>query len=119
MRYPVFTPALAAVTLISCVGLISCSRDPNYLKAKYVDSGNKYYDGGRYREASIMYRKSIATDKKYGPAYYHLALVDLKEGQVAASVPALRRAVELLKPGTDDANDATLKLSEILIVASQ
>src|SRR5665213_3114299 len=100
MRYsaprlaPAFALALAALTLISC------SRDPNYLKAKYVESGNKYFDGGRFREASIMYRKSIATDKKYGPAYYHLALVDLKQNQVAASVPALRRAVELLQPGT-------------------
>jgi len=107
-----------AVTFAALL-LVSCSRDPNYLKAKYVDSGNKYFDGGRYREASIMYRKSIETDKKYGPAYYRLALVDLKQGQVGPAVPALRRAVELLKAGTPDADDATLKLSEIMIVAAQ
>ena len=35
------------------------------------------------------------------------------------AVPALRRAAELLKPGTDDANDTDLKLSEIMIVAAQ
>jgi tetratricopeptide (TPR) repeat protein len=111
MRY--LALALAAALLVSC------SRDPNYLKAKYVDSGNKYFDAGRYREASIMYRKSIDTDKKYGPAYYRLALTDLKQGQVGAAIPALRRAHELLAPGTADFNDATLKLSEIMIVAAQ
>ncbi len=104
---------------LAAVSLISCSRDPNYLKQKYLQSGIKYYDAGRYKEANIMFRKSIEADRKFGPAYYHLALTDLKQSQIAASVGALRRAVELLKPGTPDANDAVLKLSEIIIVAAQ
>ncbi len=111
MRYLVL--ALAAFSLISC------SRDPNYLKQKYLQSGIKYFDGGRYKEASIMFRKSIEADRKFGPAYYHLALTDLKQGQIANAVPFLRRAQELLKPGTPDADDTDLKLSEILIMAAQ
>src|SRR5271170_3540717 len=111
MRYP----ALALVA----VSLISCNRDPNYLKQKYLQSGIKYYDGGRFKEANIMFRKSIEADRKFGPAYYHLALTDLKQNQIAASVGVLRRAVELLKPGTEDANDSVLKLSEIIVVAAQ
>src|SRR5271157_2284928 len=111
MRYV----ALALVSLT----LISCSRDPNYLKQKYRDSGNKYYDAKRYKEASIMFRKSIEADRRFGPAYYHLALTNLKQGSVPNAVPALRRAVELLPPGTADADDATLKLCEIMVVASQ
>ena len=105
--------------LLAAVLLVSCSRDPNYLKQKYLQSGIKYFDAGRYKEANIMFRKSIEADRKFGPAYYHLALTDLKQNQIATSVGALRRAVELLKPGTDDANDAVLKLSEIIIVAAQ
>ena len=35
------------------------------------------------------------------------------------AVPALRRAEELLRPGTPESNDASLKLAEILIVAAQ
>lgn len=104
---------------LAAVSLISCSRDPNYLKQKYLQSGMKYYDAGRLKEANIMFRKSIEADRKFGPAYYHLALTDLKQNQIAAAVGALRRAVELLKPGTDDANDALLKLSEVIIVAAQ
>ena len=66
MRYLVL--ALAAVSLISC------SRDPNYLKQKYLQSGIKYFEHGRYNDASIMFRKSIQADRKFGPAYYQLAL---------------------------------------------
>ena len=111
MRY--FALALAALSLIAC------NRDPNYLKQKYLQSGIKWFDSGRYKEASIMFRKSIEADRKFGPAYYHLALTDLKDGAVASAVPALRRAHELLKPGTDEANDTDLKLSEIIIIAAQ
>jgi tetratricopeptide (TPR) repeat protein len=107
-----------ALVLVA-VSLISCNRDPNYLKQKYLQSGIKYYDGGRYKEASIMFRKSIEADRKFGSAYYRLALTDLKQGTVANAVPALRRAHELLKPGTDDANDADLKLAEIIIISAQ
>src|SRR5580658_7016907 len=104
---------------LAAVSLISCNRDPNYLKQTYLQSGIKYYDGVRYKEASIMFRKSIEADRKFGPAYYHLALTDLKQGLVANAVPAFRRAHELLKPGTEDADDTDLKLSEIIILAAQ
>ena len=52
-------------------------------------------------------------------AYYELALTDLKLGLVPNAVPALRRAVELLMPGTKEADDADLKLGEIMVVAAQ
>ena len=104
---------------LAAISLVSCSRDPNYLKQKYLQSGIKYYDAERYKEANIMFRKSIEADRKFGLAYYHLALTDLKQGQVQASVGALRRAVELLKPGTEEANDSVLKLSEVMVVAAQ
>jgi tetratricopeptide (TPR) repeat protein len=107
------------VLILASVSLISCSRDPNVLKEKYLQSGKRYFTGGRYKEASIMFRKAIEADRKFGPGYYNLALTDLKLGQVAASVPALRRAMELLKPGTPEADDTDLKLSEIMIVAAQ
>ena len=104
---------------LAAISLISCSRDPNYLKQKYLQSGIKYFDAGRYKEANIMFRKSIEADRKFGLAYYHLALTDLKQNQIAASVGALRRAVELIKPGTEEADDSLLKLSEIIVVAAQ
>ena len=111
MRYaPLIAGALA---------LIACNRDPKYLTQKYLQTGNKYFDAGRYKEASIMYRKSIGVDRKFGPAYYKLALADFKTNTYADALPALRRAVELLPPGTPDANDASLRLAEILVVGAR
>jgi len=103
-------------TALAALTLVSCNRDPSYLKQKYLDSGNKYYEQKRYKEASIMYRKAIEKDRKFGEAYYHLALVTLQLGQTINAVPALKRAVELLKPNTADADDATLKLSEVMLM---
>jgi tetratricopeptide (TPR) repeat protein len=107
-----------ALALVAA-SLISCNRDPNYLKQKYLQSGIKFFDGGRYKEASIMFRRSIETDRKFGSAYYHLALTYLKQGEVPNAVGVFRRAHELLKPGTEEANDTDLKLSEIIILAAQ
>jgi len=104
---------------LAAIALVSCNRDPSYLKQKYLESGNKYFEQKRYKEASIMYRKSELTDRKFGPAYYHLALVYFQLGQIANAVPQLRRAVELLPPGTPDADDSTMKLTEIIMMAAQ
>jgi tetratricopeptide (TPR) repeat protein len=107
------------VLFLAALSLVSCSRDPNVLKEKYLQSGKRYFTGARYKEASIMFRKAIEADRKFGQGYYNLALTDLKLGQVAPAVPALRRAHELLKPGTPEADDTDLKLAEIMIVAAQ
>ena len=110
MRYlPLFVAALT---------LVSCDRDPNHLKKQYVERGNKFLASGKASEASIMYRKAIGIDKKYGEAYYRLALLELKRGSGAAAVRPLRVSVELLKSGTPESNDAILKLAEIEISAA-
>jgi tetratricopeptide (TPR) repeat protein len=58
-------------------------------------------------------------DRKFGPAYYRLALCDLQLEQFQNAVPQLRRALQLLKPGTPDYDDASLKLAEIMLTAAQ
>ncbi len=105
---------------LAAISLISCSRDPNYLKQKYLQSGIKYYDAGRYKEANIMFRKSIEADRKFGPGLLPSGADGPQAGSGGGSGGrALRRAVELIKPGTDEANDSVLKLSEIMVVAAQ
>jgi tetratricopeptide (TPR) repeat protein len=99
--------------------LVSCSRDPKKVRQAYLESGNKYYDRGKYKEASLMYRNSIKTDPKFGEAYYHLALTELKLQQIASAVPALRRAIELTSPNSDEYTDSNIKLAEILLLAAQ
>src|ERR1039458_571561 len=102
---------LVAVILAVLVGLSSCSRDPNVVKKHYLESGNKYFDKGRYKEASIQYRNALKRDQKYGAAYYKLALVSLRVGDTGGAASALRRAVELIPKDQPDYWDATVKLS--------
>jgi tetratricopeptide (TPR) repeat protein len=106
---------LVAVILAVLVGLASCSRDPNVVKKHYLESGNKYFDKGRYKEASIQYRNALKRDPKYGAAHYKLALVNLKSGDIGGAVSSLRRAVELIHDDQPDHWDAVVKLTEIYL----
>jgi tetratricopeptide (TPR) repeat protein len=107
-----------ATLALTALVLMSCNRDPNYLKQEYLKRGNDFFKAGKLKEASIYYRKSIEQDRKFDEAYYHLALTELKLGAGVGAVRPLRVAVELLKPGTPDSNDAILKLSEIEVAAA-
>ncbi len=106
---------LVAVILAVLVGFTSCSRDPAVVKKRYLESGNKYFDKGRYKEASIQYRNALKRDPRYGAAHYKLALVSLKVGDVGGAVSSLRRAVELIPKDQPDHWDAVVKLSDIYL----
>ena len=56
----------------------SCSRDPKVQAQRYVENGNKFYARAKYKEASIMYRRALQKDLRFGEAYYRLGLTDLK-----------------------------------------
>ncbi len=89
----------------------SCSRDPETRKKKFLANGNKYFETGKFREASIMFRNALKEDARYGEAYYRLALTSLKLGQYPDAVNALKRSVEL----QPDNLDAARQLSDIYI----
>lgn len=109
IRCVLFLLVLAAVT--------SCSRDPNVVKARYLESGNRYFEKGKTREAIIMYRKAIQTDGRYGEAYYRLAKAELKrlahEPIPVAAVAPLRRANELLPDGSPQKRESQIHLLDI------
>jgi tetratricopeptide (TPR) repeat protein len=111
------------VVLLAMVALVSCSRDPNVAKKRYLESGNKYFERGKYKEAVIMYRDALQKDMRYGAAYYRLALAQLKLGQVPQAVQALRRSVELNNPkdpASSDAHwDSLVRLSEIYLAVAR
>jgi len=107
--------ATALAALVALVSLSSCSRDPNVLKKRYLDRGNVYFDKGNYKAAAIMYKNALQKDMKYGPAYYKLALTDIKLRQVGPAVQELRRAIELLPKTSPDHWDSVIKISEIYL----
>src|SRR5262245_44432924 len=109
-----------ATILIALFTLVSCSRNPDVAKRRYLESGNKYFDKGQFKQARIMYKDAIQKDRLFGPAYYKLGLAAIKLNSINEAVGALRRAVELLKQQEGpDYWDSMVKLSEIYLLAGR
>jgi len=107
------------VIVLAALALVSCSRDPNVAKKRYMERGQMFYNKGKYKEARILFLDARKKDLLYGPAYYHLGLVSAKMGNLTDAVGFFRRAIELL-PATDpDHWDAAVKLSDIYVVVAK
>jgi len=100
--------------IVLLAAMPSCNRDPNVAKRKYLESGNRYFDNGKYKEASIMYRSALGKDARYGEAYYRLGLTSLKLGQPGAALRYFVRAFELLPDG-EYRTDTSNKLTDIYL----
>jgi tetratricopeptide (TPR) repeat protein len=101
--------------LLGSLAFFSCHRNPDVMKRKYFEGGDKYFRKSKFREARIMYLSALKFDAKYGPAYYGLARADLKLNDLQETVRALRRAVELL-PDSPERDDARVKLADIFLL---
>ena len=69
-----FRYAVAAVCVLAAL-LTGCSRDPNVRKQKYLESGQRYFDKGQYREAEIQFENAIQVDSRFADAHYKLVIV--------------------------------------------
>jgi len=105
---------LWSVLPVVLLALASCARDPKVQAQRYLDNGNKFFSKAKYKEASIMYRRALQKDLRFGEAYYRLALTDLKLQNYGDAVRMLLRAVEL-EPNNAD---ATTKLADLYLLAS-
>ncbi|MGA2136446.1 MAG: tetratricopeptide repeat protein [Bryobacteraceae bacterium] len=103
------------VVVVAVLALVSCSRDPNAAKKRYLENGNKYFAKGKYKEASIMYRNALQKDQRFGLAYYKLAQTDLKLGRIPNALGELRRAIELIPKNQPEHIDSEVKLAEIYL----
>jgi tetratricopeptide (TPR) repeat protein len=111
-----------AILILSILALsVGCTRDPVVLSHKYVDTGNKFYARGKYKEASIMYRKALLKYAKNGEAYYRFALTLLKLQDISGAAGMLRRSIDTLPSKTADEKkervDAITKLADIYWMA--
>jgi tetratricopeptide (TPR) repeat protein len=105
--------SLFAVTLGALLLLTGCSRDPETVKRRYLENGNKYYSQGKYKEAVIMYKNALKHDPKFGDAYARLGDAEVRRGEFKGAVAAYRRAIELQK----DAEESAGKLADIYLAA--
>ena len=86
-------PLLLVIPLL--VLLTACNTDPKAASRKYVDNGNKYFTRGKFKEASIMYRRALNKDARYGEAWYRLGLTDMQLNIPLEAARAFSRAREL------------------------
>jgi len=91
--FSVRTFALLALVAITLTG---CSRDPNVRKQKYLESGQRYYEKGKYREAAIQFSNAVQVDPQFAEGHYQLAQTYLKLQQWGRAYQELSRTLELL-----------------------
>lgn len=103
------------ICMATLAALVACSHDPNVLKQKYLESGNRYFNQGQYRSAAIQYLNAIRIDSKFEEAHFQLAQSYLKLGMTAGAYEELTRAVE---DNPDDLK-AQVALGNVLLAARE
>ena len=91
----------------------ACSRDPNVRKQKYVESGDRYFEKAKYREAAIQYSNAVQLDSRFADAHYKLGETYLKLGDSIRAFQELSRTVEL----APDNYPAHIDLANLLVSA--
>lgn len=85
--------ALLVLMMVASV-ITGCSRDPKVRRAKFLQSGEQYFDKGDYRAASIQFQRSIQIDPHFAEAQYRLALTYLKLRQWQDAYRSLQKSIE-------------------------
>jgi tetratricopeptide (TPR) repeat protein len=86
-----------AIVAVLCLATAfsACTRDPNARKQKYMESGRKYYEAGKYHEAGIQFSNALLIDSRDADAHYELAKTLIKLESWSSAYRELARAVDL------------------------
>jgi Tfp pilus assembly protein PilF len=107
---------LGVVALFLSLALFSgCSRDPNVRKHKYLESGQRFAEQGKYREAVIQFSNAVKIDKNFADAYYARSQAYTHLGAFSSAFNDLRRTV-ILQPAN---YKARVDLGNILLAGNQ
>jgi tetratricopeptide (TPR) repeat protein len=90
----------------------SCSRDPNVRKQKYFQSGQSYFEKGKYAEAEIEFSNALKIDPNFADAHHSLAESYLKLQKADGAAEELARTVQLQPQNYE----ARLELANLLIL---
>ena len=106
-----FVVAVLGVALLA----VACTTDPAVKKQQYLESGNRYFDQGKFAEAIVEYRNAIALDATFGQARKRLAESYLRVGNARGSFDEFVRAADLLPTDVD----VQLTAGNLLLAAKQ
>ncbi len=92
-----FSGRLWCASALITLALFGCGTAREAIKQRYFKAGERHMAAGKYREASVAFRKAIQRDPSFGDAHYQLALAELQPGgNIQRAVSALQRASALL-----------------------
>jgi len=102
----------APLVIIACLILLSgCGTDSDARQQRLLETGDRYFEEGKYREASLIYGRALQEDRRFGEAYYKLGLAQRELGRISPAIASLTRATELLP----DNEDAYGKLADLYL----
>jgi tetratricopeptide (TPR) repeat protein len=105
-----------ALTLcLLCALFAGCHGDPNTRRQLYVQSGEKYFNQGKFKEAAIQFSNALRIDKNSAEAHHGLAQTYVQLGQFTAAYQELQRTVQLAPADAQ----ARLDLASILLAGGQ
>lgn len=109
-----FRPALrltSSAVLLTLI-LTSCSGDPQAHKMKHFQSGQHYFEKGKYEEAAIEFINAVKIDANYAEAHQQLAETYLKLNKPQIALQEIGRTIQL----QPDNYSARLELANLLIL---
>jgi cellulose synthase operon protein C len=102
---------LFAIGFLISTLLTGCTRDPNVRKQKFLESGNRYRDEGKLREAVIQYSNAIQVDSRFAEAHFQLGETYLKLRDANHAYTEFSRTVDL----APDNYQARTELADMLV----
>ncbi len=82
------------VVVVVCLALLAGCSNPQKAKQKYLESGQRYFEKGQYREAGIQFQNALHLDPHFAEAHYRMALTELKLGQWPDAYQELTSAIQ-------------------------
>ena len=80
---------------------VSCGAPPEARKQAFLESGNRYFEKAKYREAIVEYRNAVQIDERFGEARARLAATYERVGDFPAALGEYVRAADLLPDNLD------------------
>jgi tetratricopeptide (TPR) repeat protein len=108
VRFPVFVAA-------ACLLAVACGKDPETAKREFLQSGNGYFEAGRYAEAIVEYQNAIQLDSNFADARLRLAEAYEKTRDGARALREFVRAADLLP----DDSEVQLKAGQFLAASGR
>ena len=115
MHFTINTINRLVLVLLAGALAAACSTDPEKEKVEYLESGQEYFQKGKYAEAGIQFRNAIQADQNYAEAHYQLARTFVRLGEWRGAYQELQITVEL----EPDHFDAQLELATLLLATGE